>query len=111
MAKRNLEDIERTLKEQEKRTKQLKAERTKLLDAERAKLNVEILEEIKKWGETLPTPLKPEEIPDYLRHLASQNRERANQPYQQADNTEHAWGKIVKRIRLKWKHADILQRN
>ena len=55
MGKRNLEEIERMLKEQEKRTKRLRAERAKLLDAERAKVNVEILEAVKAWNETLPT--------------------------------------------------------
>lgn len=108
MAKRNLEEIERMLKEQEKRTKRLRAERAKLLDAERAKLNVEILEAVKEWNETLPTPYKFEELPGYFERLASQNRERINQ---QVDNTEHAWEKFVKRIKLKWKHADTLQRD
>lgn len=89
MAKRNLEEIERMLKEQEKRTKRLRAERAKLLDAERAKVNVEILEAVKELNESLSTPLKHEDIPGYLRRLASQNRARANQPYQQTDNTEH----------------------
>ena len=89
MGKRNLEEIERMLKEQEKRTKRLRAERAKLLDADRAKLNVEILEAVKRWNETLPTPYKLEELPSYFDRQASNNRARANQPYQQADNTEH----------------------
>ena len=82
MGKRNLEEIERMLKKQEKRTKRLRAERAKLLDAERTKLNNEILEAVKEWGETFPTPLKPEELPGYFERLASQNRDRANQSYQ-----------------------------
>ena len=79
MAKRNLEEIERMLKEQEKRTKRLRAERAKLLDAERAKLNIEILEAVKAWNETLPTPYKLEELPAYFERQASNNRARANQ--------------------------------
>lgn len=89
MAKRNLEEIERTIKELEKRTKRAKAERAKLLDAERAKLNIEVLEAVKRWNETLPTPYKFEELPSYFDRQASNNRARANQPYQQADSTEH----------------------
>lgn len=89
MGKRNLEEIERMLKEQEKRTKRLRAERAKLLDAERAKLNIEILEAVKELNESLSTPLKPEEIPGYLKRLALSNRGRKNQPYQQTDNNEH----------------------
>lgn len=89
MAKRNLEEIERTIKELEKRTKRAKAERAKLLDAERAKVNVEILEAVKELNESLSTPLKPEEIPGYLKRLALSNRGRKNQQYQQTDNTEH----------------------
>lgn len=89
MGKRNLEEIERTIKELEKRTKRAKAERAKLLDAERAKLNIEVLEAVKRWNETLPTPYKFEELPAYFDRQASNNRARANQPYQQTDNTEH----------------------
>ncbi len=85
MAKRTIDERNEEIKNQEKRVRKMREERKRLLDAEKAKINVEIIKALKKWNDSLPTPHKWDELPDYFRRQAVTNEAKKNQP--QYDST------------------------
>lgn len=91
MAKKTLDELNEQIKAQEKRMRRMRDERKKLLDAEKAKTNVEILDAVREWNESLPEPRKWEELPGYFRRQKTINESRNNQPQYESIHTSSAY--------------------